>query len=107
MSGQCTSSWHGDIELPTTGASTLGHSRSLINAKEHSMETVTLTAPDISCEHCKATIEREIGGLHGVGAVAVDVPSQHVTVSYDPTQLDETDIVAKLDDEGYPVAGLS
>jgi len=71
------------------------------------METITLTAPDISCDHCKTTIEREIGALDGVNAVAVDIPSKHVTVTYDPAQLAETDIVAKLDDEGYPVAGTS
>lgn len=71
------------------------------------METVTLTAPDISCEHCKATIEREVGALDGVNSVAVDVPSRHATVTYDPAQLTETDIVAKLDDEGYPVDGTN
>jgi copper chaperone len=71
------------------------------------METVTLTAPDISCDHCKATIEREVGALAGVNAVAVDVPSKHVTVTFDPAQLVEADIVARLDDEGYPVAGAS
>jgi copper chaperone len=69
------------------------------------MNTVTLTAPDISCDHCKATIEREVGAMSGVQTVSVDVPSQHVTVTYDPAQLTDTDIVAKLDDEGYPVAG--
>jgi copper chaperone len=70
-----------------------------------SMNTVTLTAPDISCEHCKATIEREVGAMDGVQAVSVDVPSQHVTVTYDPAQLTDSDIVARLDEEGYPVAG--
>jgi copper chaperone len=69
------------------------------------MNTVTLTAPDISCEHCKATIEREVGAMNGVQTVSVDVPSQNVTVTYDPAQLTDTEIVAKLDDEGYPVAG--
>jgi copper chaperone CopZ len=68
------------------------------------METITLTATDISCDHCKATIEREIGALTGVDAVAVDVASKRITVTYDPTHLTETDIVATLDEEGYPAA---
>lgn len=68
------------------------------------MQTTTLTAPDISCEHCKTAIESGVGALDGVSTVFVDVPSRHVTVTYDPAQLTETDIVAKLDDEGYPVA---
>jgi copper chaperone len=71
------------------------------------METITLIAPDISCDHCKNTIEREVGTLNGVQAVAVDVPSKHVIVSYDPAQVTENDIVTRLDDEGYPVVAAS
>ena len=37
------------------------------------METLKLTAPDISCDHCKHTIEQTVGALQGVEAVAVDV----------------------------------
>ncbi len=68
------------------------------------MESITLTAPDISCEHCKRTIETEIGALHGVQSVAVEVPTKQVNVSYDPAYATRDQIVAKLDEEGYPVA---
>lgn len=67
------------------------------------MEQITLTAPDISCEHCQHTIERELGALPGVEAVSVDVPTRHVRVAFDPARITEEAIVAKLDDEGYPV----
>lgn len=66
------------------------------------MESITLTAPDISCEHCQATIEREIGGMGGVQSVSVDVPSRRVRISFDPSRVSETEIVARLDEEGYP-----
>lgn len=69
------------------------------------MDTINLTVPAISCEHCKNTIEREVGELRGVQAVAVDVASKHVSVAFDSTVLARTDIVRKLDEEGYPVAG--
>ncbi len=69
------------------------------------METLTLTAPDISCEQCQRTIEREIGAMPGVQSVSVDVPSKRVNISYDPTETSEAAIAARLDDEGYPVAG--
>ncbi len=68
------------------------------------METVTYTAPDISCEHCRTTIERTLGALPGVAAVHVDVPTKRVEVRYDPAVVGEERLVFVLDDEGYPVA---
>ena len=67
------------------------------------METVTYTAPAISCEHCQQAIEGALGALQGVQAVTVDIPTQRVNVSYDPGQLGRDQIEATLDDEGYPV----
>jgi copper chaperone CopZ len=67
------------------------------------VEQITFIAPDISCDHCKQTIERELGTLTGVHSVAVEVPSKHVDVRFDPSRTSETAIVAKLDEEGYPV----
>jgi copper chaperone len=68
------------------------------------MEEITLTAPDISCEHCKMTIERELGALSGVHACSVDVPSKQVSVTYDPAGVTRDQIVETLDEEGYPIA---
>lgn len=68
------------------------------------MTTITLTSPDISCEHCKAAIEREIGGLSGVNSVSVDIPTQHVQVTYDSGRTSRDAIVEALDEAGYPVA---
>jgi copper chaperone len=68
------------------------------------METTTVTAPDISCAHCKTAIEREIGDLAGVQSVSVDVPNKRVTVAHEPQRVSKADIVSRLDDEGYPVA---
>jgi copper chaperone len=67
------------------------------------METITLTAPDISCEHCRHTIERGVGGLSGVRSCSVDVPSKNVTVTYDPSAVSRERIVETMDEEGYPV----
>lgn len=67
------------------------------------MDIITLTAPDISCAHCQATIERELGRLEGVGTVSVDVPTKQVQVSYDPEAISRQAIVETLDEEGYPV----
>lgn len=68
------------------------------------MDTITLTAPDISCHHCQSTIERELGRLDGVHAVSVDIPARQVRVTYDRTRMSRDTIVETLDEEGYPVA---
>lgn len=68
------------------------------------MQQITLTAPDISCEHCKHTIEHELGTLSGVQNVSVEVASRHVNVSFDPEMTSEPAIIAKLDEAGYPAA---
>ncbi len=67
------------------------------------MESITLTAPDISCDHCKAAIEREVATLPGVQHVAVDVPTKQVSVTYDPSSTTRSAIESKMEDEGYPV----
>ncbi|GAC1333212.1 MAG: hypothetical protein NVSMB22_25410 [Chloroflexota bacterium] len=69
------------------------------------MKTAMLAAPDISCDHCKNAIEREVGALAGVHAVAVDIVMRHVSVTYDPARIALTGIIATLEDEGYPVTG--
>jgi copper chaperone CopZ len=69
------------------------------------VETITLTAPDISCAHCKSTIEREVGEMTGVASCLVHVDSKQVSVTFDPTQTTSRHIIERLDDEGYPVAG--
>jgi copper chaperone len=71
------------------------------------METITLTAPDISCVHCQTAIEREVGSLSGVQVCSVDVPTQHVTVQFDPSAVTRQEIVEVMEEEGYPVANQS
>jgi copper ion binding protein len=65
---------------------------------------MTVTAPNISCEHCKRAIEGAVGALPGVQSVYVAVPSKTVQVSYDPAQVSRATIEATLDEEGYPAA---
>ncbi len=48
------------------------------------METMTVTAPAISCAHCQRAIESAVGVLPGVQSVHVDIPTKTARVSYDP-----------------------
>ena len=67
------------------------------------IEQATLTAPDISCGHCVATVTKAVGGLKGVTSVSADEQTKQVRVEYDPAQVSLAQIRATLDEEGSPV----
>ena len=52
------------------------------------MTSKTVNVPGISCGHCVATIEREVGELAGVSSVKADQSSRDVTISWDPDATD-------------------
>ncbi|MBA3842627.1 MAG: heavy-metal-associated domain-containing protein [Actinobacteria bacterium] len=66
------------------------------------MTTLTLSVPDVSCGHCRQAIQNEVQSLPGVASVEVDLDAKAVTVEGEP--LDETAIVAAIDEAGYEVA---
>jgi len=69
------------------------------------MTTETLPVPDISCDHCRRTIETAVGRLPGVRDAAVDVAARTVRITYDETAIGPATIRETLSDEGYDVAG--
>ncbi len=68
------------------------------------VESTTLIAPDISCEHCQHAIERAVGNLSGVSSVKVDIPTKTVHIDYDNQKVTLTKIEEVLDDIGYTVS---
>ena len=69
------------------------------------MDTTTLSVPDISCDHCKMSIEGAALAVDGVETAMVDIEEKRVTVSYDDrVELDT--IVTAIEEQGYDVAGL-
>jgi len=69
------------------------------------MASMTFTAPDISCDHCKRTIEGDLSAAEGVRRVEVAIASKQVDVDYDESVTGPAKLRAVLDDIGYPVAG--
>jgi copper ion binding protein len=65
---------------------------------------ITLSVPDVSCEHCVKTIDGALGALPGVDAVTVDLASKTVRLRYEPAQVSVERIEETLDDAGYTVA---
>ena len=68
------------------------------------MESTTLVAPDISCEHCQHAIEGAVGKVDGVQTVKVDIPTKSVHIEYDPQKVTVAKIEEVMDDVGYTVA---
>ena len=68
------------------------------------VEHVTVTAPDISCGHCVATVKDAVGALSGVSSVKADPDTKRVEIAFDPGQVSLAQIEAALDEAGYPVA---
>ncbi len=64
---------------------------------------LTLSVPDISCGHCKESIEGAVGGLEGVAKVEVSIESKQVDVTF-AAPADSTAIVTAIQDQGYEVA---
>ena len=70
-----------------------------------SREQIVLIAPDISCDHCVATVERAVGALPGVALVKASADTTEVAVSFDSAQVSRDQIEAALGKAGYPVSG--
>ncbi len=60
----------------------------------------TYLVPEISCDHCKESITKEVSAVSGVASVDVDVETKMVTVEGG----DDAAIRAAIDEAGYDVA---
>ncbi len=67
------------------------------------MTELTLSVPDISCAHCKTSIEGAVAGIAGVKGVEVNIDDRTVDVAYDDALPLET-IVEAIEEQGYAVA---
>ncbi|MGI9529588.1 MAG: copper ion binding protein [Acidimicrobiia bacterium] len=68
------------------------------------MTTVTLSVPDISCGHCKSSIEGAVAPLEGVETAEVTIEARTVDVNFDESIVNVDAIVAAIDEQGYEVA---
>ena len=67
------------------------------------MTAKTLSVPGIHCDHCKMSIEKAVGELSGVDAVAVDIGAATVELSFDEKALELDQIIAAIEEVGYEV----
>jgi copper chaperone len=67
------------------------------------METITLSIPGISCNHCVMTVKRESGFVDGAEFVSGDVEGKTATFQVASIEAVES-LKAALAEAGYPVA---
>jgi copper chaperone len=67
------------------------------------MTTMTISVPEIHCDHCKHSIEGALAPLPGVASARVDVNARMVTVEVDESLTDRGRLVAAIEDQGYDV----
>lgn len=68
------------------------------------MNNVTLSVPDISCGHCKSSIEGAVGGLEGIDKVEVEIEAKTVDLAFDPNAVSLDTIIETIEEQGYEVA---
>lgn len=66
------------------------------------MQNVELVASDISCDHCKMTIEKGLREVTGVRSVEVSIESKEVGVSFDESLTNVDNLREHLATLGYP-----
>ena len=68
------------------------------------MTSLTLNVPDISCGHCKTSIEGAVAGLSGIDTVEVTIDARTVDISFDEAVVTRDAIVDAIEEVGYEVA---
>jgi copper chaperone len=68
------------------------------------MTSKTLSVPDISCEHCKSSIEGAVAELTGIESVEVHIDPKTVDLSFDDAAVSLDTIIGAIEESGYDVA---
>jgi copper chaperone len=63
----------------------------------------TLNVPEISCDHCKESIEGAVADVEGVDQVEVAIQERTVDVTFDGREVTFTRVVAAIEGQGYEV----
>ena len=67
------------------------------------MNHISLSVPEISCDHCKTSIESAVGALDSVASVEVSIDAKTVDVAF-VDAVDLQSVTAAIEDQGYDVA---
>ncbi len=65
---------------------------------------LTLPITGMTCANCVATVERNLKKLDGVQSAVVNLSSERATVDFEPSKLQLSDVIARVNRAGYGVA---
>jgi copper chaperone len=64
---------------------------------------MVLSVEGMSCNHCKASVEKALKTLEGVEKAQVDLQKAQVEVEFDPEKISEEDLRGAVTAAGYQV----
>lgn len=70
-------------------------------AKGQSATVVFTVSPQMTCQNCENKIKTNIRFEKGVTAIATDIPSQTVKITYDPAKTSPEKLTAAFKNIGY------
>lgn len=71
------------------------------------MSQVTLSIPDISCEHCANAVSYALRRLKGVEEVGVNIADKQAQVAFNDSLVNVDTMKTALDAASYPVASVT
>lgn len=67
------------------------------------MRKITLKVEGMSCNHCVATIEKNVVAMIGVNEATANLSDKTVTVEFNETKVTEKAIRTTIEEQGYDV----
>lgn len=68
------------------------------------MQQAVLTAPKMSCGHCKMAVEGAGNALAGVESISADPETKKIDISYDEAKTSLEEIKSAIEQAGYPAS---
>ncbi len=72
--------------------------------KTDNMKNLNILVKGMTCNHCKATVEENVGKLHGINSVEADINTGRVNLTGEDFNIDQ--IAEKIESLGYKYKGL-
>ena len=63
-----------------------------------------VTAPDVNCDHCVASVNKALTSREGAANVSVNATNKLDQVEFDPRKLSVDQISEVMDEVGYPIS---
>lgn len=67
------------------------------------MQKIILKVEGMSCNHCVATIEKNVAAMIGVNEATANLSDKTVTIEFDETKVTEKAIRTTIENQGYDV----